>query len=85
MSSFSHNTVFPQRAIESIVYLLQRIAQPIYMGDISIEIGYSLNRTEEMLGYLESVGIVRKLLTSDLKKFGFREDTNVYVFVDCSI
>lgn len=71
----------PQRALEIIVRYLNKVANPVYMGLISLEVGWSLARTEEMMELLEDRGVVRKLTPDDLRQRGYRSDANIYELI----
>lgn len=67
-----------QRVLEIIVGYMNRVARPVYLGFVSLEIGWSLARTKEMLDFLEEKGIVRAVPHAELRSKGFREDAVVY-------
>lgn len=71
----------PQKALEIITSYMNRVTYPVYLGYLSLEAGYSLARTEEMMNLLEDEGVVHKLTTEELRRSGFREVANVYALV----
>ena len=71
----------PPRVLGIIVGYLHRVAHPVYVGILSLEIGWSLARTEEMLRYLEDQGEVHELTVEEKKAHGFRSDANLWTVV----
>jgi len=69
----------PQKALEIIVGYMTRVAHPVYLGYVSLEVGYSLARTEEMMTILEDQGVVHKMTPEELKAVGYRDIANIYV------
>lgn len=51
----------PQDVLRIIEGLFHRVASPIYLGAVSLHIGWSLARTEEMLHVMVDRGLIRKL------------------------
>lgn len=70
----------PQAALSKIFNYFQRVGRPIYMGWISLEIGYSLSQTQAMLDYLEERGFVRQI-TDDEKRGRFDVRGHIYAVV----
>ena len=71
----------PQKVLEIIVGYLHRVAHPTYMGILSLEVGWSLARTEEMLRHLEDLGEVHELTPEEKQAQGFRSDANLWTVV----
>jgi hypothetical protein len=72
----------PQKALEIIVGYMHRVAHPLYLGYISLEVRYSLARTQEMMEYLQDQGVVRPLSEDEKRIRGFRIDANLWVLSD---
>jgi len=73
----------PAGTQERIVSLFHRAARPMFLGQISLEIGWSLERTELMLNELVGLGVLRRALPEEMRKIGaVTDDANVYTLVD---
>ncbi len=72
----------PPKVLEIIVRLFHRLAHPLYLGVISLEIGWSLARTQEMLDALEDRGVVRPMTVEEKVKSGYRDDAILYVLTE---
>jgi len=70
---------FPHVALEIIESYFNRVAQPVYLGTISLEIGWSLARTQEMFDYLHDIGTIRPMKTSEKFAAGLPSLANVYI------
>jgi hypothetical protein len=55
----------PPAALEKIVSYFHRVTRPVYVGFVSVEIGYSLERTEAMMALLADAGVIRPLTTDE--------------------
>ncbi len=55
----------PPAALEKIVSYFRRVTCPVYVGFVSVEIGYSLERTEAMMAALADAGVIRPLTTDE--------------------
>lgn len=64
---YSNQCRYPQAALEKIVRYFHRLDSPLYTGYVSIEIGYSIKQTEEMIDHLIESGVLKRL-TDDEKK-----------------
>jgi len=71
----------PQRALEIITDYLDRVASPTYLGAISLEVGWSLARTQEMVTVLVERGLTRELSVGEKRAMGAGEDHLIYVRV----
>lgn len=69
----------PQKVLEIIIDFFRKVPHPVYLGYISLEIGWSLARTKEMLDLLESRGNVRPLTVEEKKLQGYPEEAIVYM------
>ena len=72
----------PPKVLEIIMRLFHRLAHPLYLGIVSLEIGWSLARTQEMLNHLEDRGIVRPMTKEEKGTSGYPEDANLYVLIE---
>jgi hypothetical protein len=72
----------PQAVLGLIEGYMHRVACPVYLGAISLYIGWSLARTQEMMTILQDRGIVVPLAPEEKKKRGFRDDANVFVLTE---
>ena len=73
--------VHPQAALEKIIHYLERGYSPSFLGNISTEIGYSVDSTELMLFHLEDEGRVRELSKDEKKLRGMPVQSVVYGLV----
>lgn len=60
---------------------MNRVGRPVYMGFVSLEVRWSLARTQEMMNILEERGIVRLVPVEELKSKGFPHEAHVYELV----
>jgi hypothetical protein len=68
----------PQAVLGIIVGRMHRVAHPLYLGAISLYIGWSLDRTQQMMDVLHDRGIVVQLTPEQLVAAGMRDDGIVY-------
>lgn len=80
-SLFKNGQKPPTAALEIIERYFNRVARPVYLGTISLEIRWSLARTQEMLEHLTDEGIVRPLTDDEKFSSGFPVEANIYVLV----
>jgi len=71
----------PQVVLEIIERYLHRVARPMYLGAISLYVGWSLARTQEMLETMQERGLVVPLDANGLKAHGFRDEDIVWHLV----
>ena len=69
----------PQKSLEIIMALFRKVTHPLYLGIVSLEVGWSLARTKEMLDVLEERGEVRPLTPTEKVTGCYPLDANVYV------
>lgn len=74
----------PSGTLEHIVALFHRAARPVFLGQISNEIGWSLERTEIMLNELIDRGVLRRALPHELFMVGAIEGAHVFTLVEKS-
>lgn len=70
-----------QKVLEIIVGYMNRVGRPVYLGFISLEIRWSLARTQEMMDVLEERGVVRNVPVDELRNKGFPSVAHVYELV----
>jgi len=75
---FRDGQVPPQKVLEIIVGLMHRVTNPVYLGIISLEIRYSLARTQEMMELLEERGEVRQVTDDEKRAMKIRLDANLW-------
>jgi hypothetical protein len=78
---FRDGKELPQNVAGKIVRLFHRLAHPVYMGIVSLEIGWSLARTQEILEHLSDEGVVRAMSPDEKITAKFPEDANLYVLI----
>lgn len=61
---------------------MHRVACPTYLGAVSLYIGWSLARTEEMMQVMQDRGIVMLMSGSELRDHGLRVDANIWRLVE---
>lgn len=69
------------RVLEIIVSYMNRVGRPVYLGFVSLEVRWSLARTQEMMDVLEERGVVRNVPREELKAKGFPAEAHVYELV----
>jgi len=76
---FRDGNRIPHAALEIIESYFNRVARPVYLGTISLEIGWSLASTQEMFDYLHDIGTIRPMKTDEKIVLGFTSGANIYV------
>lgn len=56
-----------------------RVATPVYVGILSLEIGWSLARTEEMLQHLQEQKLLRPMTSEEKKSKKISDEANLWV------
>jgi len=64
--------------LEIILSIMHRMARPVYLGIISLDVGWSLARTQQMFDELEERGDVRPATLEEKRAHGMRTDAIVY-------
>ena len=70
------------KVLEIIVSYMNRVASPVYLGILSLEVRWSLERTQQMLNELEDKGMVRKVTDEEKRKLGRPLEAILYVLTD---
>lgn len=71
----------PPQALRIIVSLFHRVTRPLYMGVVSLEIGWGLQHTQEMFDLLEERGEIRPATLDEKRAAGMSSVANAYVLV----
>jgi hypothetical protein len=71
----------PQAVLRIIEGYFHRAARPLYLGIVSLYIGWSLDRTQEMLDVLVTRGVIRPATDDEKLAQGFATDGIVYTLV----
>lgn len=71
----------PQKVLEMIVGFIERVDRPVYLGHVSLEVGWSLERTQEMMDLLEEKGVVRKLTLEEKSAQHYPSVAHLYVLI----
>jgi len=77
-SRLSDNQKYAPSVLEIILSVMHRMARPVYLGIISLEVGWSLARTQQMFDELEERGDVRLATLKEKQAHGMRSDAIVY-------
>ncbi len=75
---FSNEDSLLERALQIIESYFERVSRPLYLGYLSLEVGWSLDRTKQMLDVLQDRGVVRLLHDSEKTQYGFPQRAIVY-------
>ena len=76
--TFRDGRLPPQKALGIITSYMWRMSTPVYLGILSVEVGWSLARTQEMMDHLQDEGTVRRLDEGQLRSFGLSPGSIVY-------
>lgn len=71
----------PQQSLEIIVAYMAKAHRPVYLGLISLEVRWSLARTQEMMELLQQQGIVREATPDEKRELRAVPDANVWCLV----
>lgn len=71
----------PQKVLEIIMGCFRRYSSPLYLGIVSVEIGWSLARTQEMFDELIEQGLIRHATLDEKTAKKMYHDANVYVLL----
>lgn len=71
----------PDSVFQKIIQLFHRSTRPLFLGQISLEIGWSLERTEKMIQLLISQHVIRCADVSELKFVDAHPESNVFVLL----
>ena len=70
-----------QKLLEIIIGCFSRYSTPLYLGIVSVEIGWGLSRTQEMFDELIEQGKIRHATLEEKGAKRMEPDANVYVLV----
>jgi hypothetical protein len=83
MSTWLKDRLQPPQVVLGIIEgYMHRVACPVYLGAISLFVGWSLAQVEEMLNTMQDAGLVRPLTHEEKKQHAFREGDNVWCLVE---
>ncbi len=68
-----------QENTKKILKMFHKLRRPIFLGVLSLEIGRSLVRTEEIVNIMLDEGLLRSLTREELHALGAEIDAKVYV------
>lgn len=71
----------PQAVLDLIVRYMNRVAHPVYVGIISLEVRWNLARTQEMMDVLVERELIRRMNEDERLERCIPDDANVYVLV----
>lgn len=69
------------RFCDKIVRYFNKVDRPTYAGEIALELGCSLQNTEDCLDDLVFDGVLRVASAEEVKLIGGRSDSKVFVLV----
>jgi hypothetical protein len=72
------NATYEERALEC----LRRLAKPVFLGTIAVELGQSLKRTLKVVKGMEQAGAVRYLTLDEKRTLGVDASSVLCVLVD---
>ena len=82
MSKLFRDGVSPSpQVLEIIVSYMNKVARPVYVGILSLEVRWSLARTQEMLDILEERGVVRPATVEEKLRWNCHSSANMYALV----
>lgn len=64
--------------LRKIVVYFRKTERPLFLGQIALEIGYSLEQTEYFLESLASMGLVQQLSAPEVKDLFLKEHSVLY-------
>lgn len=68
-------------AVEKAIRLFQRTHFPLYLGQIALEVSFSLDRTLKLVGELVDDGVVRALTIEEKKRYDIDHVCDVYTLI----
>lgn len=68
-------------AVERAMLLFEKSHIPLYVGQVALEVAFSLERTLKLLGELTEEGKVRQLNDEEKRQFDIDPACDVYVMV----
>ena len=70
-----------ETVVEKIMRYFHRVYRPVFLGEISIDIGLGLDRTEEYVKHLVEEGVLRAATREEILRADGREDSLIFVLV----
>ena len=71
----------PDVVITKIMRYFHKVHRPIYLGELSIDLGFSLTQTENFIYELIDRGIIRQASVKEIYDIGGRSDSFVFVLI----
>jgi hypothetical protein len=68
----------PDSVLERIIAQFHRLARPVFLGEISLEVGWSLERVQQMLQRLIDSGVIREATGAEVQSLGGLNGSFVY-------
>jgi len=72
----------PLKALDRIIAYLVRMDRPMYIGNIAVDVRYSIRQTREMLEFLHDSNRVRRLNVDELDRLSIEQDHEVWELLD---
>jgi len=72
----------PESTFNKIVMLFHRSMRPLFLGQVSMDIGWSLERTEMMINCLIGKGVLRHASLSERTYLGVDANANIFALVE---
>ena len=60
----------PELVVEKIMRFLHRVSRPVYLGEIAMDIGFSIAQTEEFINDLVDQGYIRRGTKKEINTLG---------------
>ena len=79
---FSESRLPPQAALDKIVNYFHRLEKPVFIGQVALYVGYSIEQTEAMLAALIDVGVIRIMTRDEKNVQGMDPRACVYTLTD---
>lgn len=71
----------PQSVLKIIVRYFNKVARPVYLGTLSLEVGWSLARTHELVEQLVDEGVIRAVTDEEKAADKIPTIANLYVLI----
>ena len=78
--SYSHRP--PSEALEKIVSCFHRSNKALYLGQVALEIGWSLERTQQMIELLVEDNVLRPATEDEKQRVNLSSHAVIYVLVE---
>lgn len=71
----------PQEVAGKIIRYFHKVSRPVYLGEISLEIGFNLPRTESYVDDLVHEGLIRRATKEEIARVDGVTGANVFVLI----